>query len=668
MNKLADWFDDRTGYRKIVHELLYERIPGGARWRYVWGSTLVFLFATQVITGIFLWMAYSPSAETAWESVYFIQHEMLGGWLLRGIHHYSAQAMVVMLALHVLQVVWYGAYRAPREINWLLGILLLLVVLGLSLTGYLLPWDQKGYWATQVATKIAGATPKVGPWIQKVIVGGPSYGHHTLTRFFALHAGLLPALLTVLLVAHIAIFRRHGVTAPRNAVGEDTFWPQQALRDTLACLVILVGVLVLVGRSGGADLSAPADPAMPYDAARPEWYFLFLFQLLKYFPGESEIIGAMIVPGCVLLFLILMPWIARRSVGHAFCVLVVTGLVTGIGYLTYQAVYDDRYGPEAADYQRAVEQAHERAERVDVLAQGIGIGERGAVALLREDPKTQGPLVFSQNCAQCHRWNGHDGTGRTMKEAATCSDLYGFGSPDWRAWLKEFLSNPAGPKFFGTTANNPDVGDRFTKGAMAEWAEENVPKITTHQMDAIVELLVAESGRTDVSAPDPELVDEGKVIFEFGVIDDENDEILVKPCADCHKLGDIPSVGEVPNAPELTGYGSDQWLRSFILDPGSDRFYGAHNEMPPYKGGRITEQQLELLLRWMRGDWYEPGARGESETTSTEVAKDANQETGEATDEKADAESESPSTPAKPSPEASPQEPTNESPPPETAQ
>src|ERR1700676_342184 len=181
-----DWLDHRTGYRRLVHEALYERIPGGARWRYVWGSTLVL-----TITGIFLWMAYSANAQGAWESANYIQTEMQGGWLLRGLHHFTAQAMIVLLVLHLMQVVIDGAYRAPREVNFWLGLVLMMIVLGLSLTGYLLPWDQKGYWATNVATNLMNLVPAVGGKLQQLVVGGADYGHHTLTRFFALHAGLL---------------------------------------------------------------------------------------------------------------------------------------------------------------------------------------------------------------------------------------------------------------------------------------------------------------------------------------------------------------------------------------------------------------------------------------------------------------------------------------------
>src|SRR5439155_1984062 len=224
------------------------------------------------------------SSQTAWESVYYIQHEMAGGWLLRGIHHFTAQAMNVLLVLHLMQVIVDGAYKAPREVNYWFGCFLLLLVLGLSLTGYLLPWDQKGFWATKVATNIMAITPVIGPALQRIVIGGPDYGHHTLTRFFALHAGFLPGLILVLLAWHIHLFRRHGLTAKQPPKAADTsFWPDQVLKDVVACLAVLAAVLFLVirprlmGMEAGAELGAPADPTEPYSAARPEWYFLFLF-------------------------------------------------------------------------------------------------------------------------------------------------------------------------------------------------------------------------------------------------------------------------------------------------------------------------------------------------------------------------------------------------------
>ena len=224
MSAWGDWLEHRTGYRRLAHEALFENIPGGARWRYVWGSTLVFCFAVQVLTGLFLWMGYSPSSLSAWESVFSIQYDVTGGWLLRGIHHYTAAVMNVLLLLHLMQVIIDGAYKAPREINFWFGLGLLNLVLALSLTGYLLPWDQKGFWATRVATNILSIVPVVGPKLQRLVLGGTDYGHHTLTRFFALHAGVLPLLVCGLVALHIYLFRRHGTTAPQTSLSPGKYF------------------------------------------------------------------------------------------------------------------------------------------------------------------------------------------------------------------------------------------------------------------------------------------------------------------------------------------------------------------------------------------------------------------------------------------------------------
>ncbi|MFM8292601.1 MAG: cytochrome bc complex cytochrome b subunit, partial [Planctomycetia bacterium] len=360
LGRLADFLDDRTGWRGLLHEALFERVPGGARWRYVWGSTLVFAFMTQVITGLFLWANYAPSAQTAWESVYYIQHEMAGGWLLRGIHHFMAQAMVVLLALHLLQVVIDGAYKAPREVNFWLGLVLMVLVLGMALTGYLLPWDQKGYWATIVATNLAGIVPFVGPSLQQLVIGGPEYGHHTLTRFFALHAGFLPAALVLFLVVHLALFRKHGLHAKRPLARPDAmFWPDQVLKDAVAMLAVMAVVLgvilvpavrtMLAGEAVdwghvGAELGAPADPSESYAAARPEWYFLFLFQFLKVFEGwgaTGEFFGAIVVPGLIMAVMFLMPIIGNWRLGHRFNVAFTLGILAGAGLLTALALNED---------------------------------------------------------------------------------------------------------------------------------------------------------------------------------------------------------------------------------------------------------------------------------------------------------------------------------------
>ena len=598
--KVLDWLDGRTGYRKILHEALYENVPGGARWRYVWGSTLTFTLAVQFITGIFLWLAYSPSSQTAWESVYYIPYEMAGGWLLRGIHHFTAQAMNILLVLHLMQVIIDGAYKAPREVNFWFGVALLLLVLGLSLTGYLLPWDQKGYWATKVATNIMAMTPIIGPALQKIIIGGADYGHHTLTRFFALHAGVLPAMIVVLLVGHIYLFRRHGLTARQPLRRRDApFWPDQVLKDAVACLAVLAVVMFFVlkprfaGMAGGAELGAPADPSEPFAAARPEWYFLFLFQLLEYFKGQygfidSPIVGALVLPGLVMLLLVLMPILGKWRLGHRFNIGFTVALLFGAAVLTLIALRHDAHD---ADYQTSIRTAHRDAERIKVLAKANGIPVSGAASLLREDPYSQGPRIFARNCSSCHKYDGHDGLGLVTTNAPSAPDLKGFASREWIAGLLD-PARVSNSNYFG--------GTKFADGKMAKWVKKNMPKASPDQGRQVVAALSAEAqlkSQRDLDARDASLIASGRDLI---VGDDIN-------CTECHQFR---KPDEDASAPDLTGYGSRQWMIDFINNPAHTRFYGRRNDRMPAFGVEkmLDAKSIEMVVDWLRGEWFEPGA------------------------------------------------------------
>jgi ubiquinol-cytochrome c reductase cytochrome b subunit len=626
MNRFFDWLEDRTGFRELMQAALYEHIPGGPRWRYVWGSTLSFCFFVQVVTGLILWTAYSPSAQTAWESVYFIQHQMTAGWLLRGVHHFTAEAMIVLLAIHFVQVVVDGAYRAPREINFWLGLVLMQIVLGLALTGYLLPWDQKGYWATRVATKMMGLVPFVGESLQRIVVGGGEYGHHTLTRFFALHAGVLPTLLAIFLTLHVLMFRRHGLTVREPKRAPDSyFWPEQVLRDAVACLGVAIVVLVLVlwnyphlekglpvASQLGAELGAPANPAESYGAARPEVYFLFLFQTLKYLEEFPPIVGAIVVPGFVMLTLFLMPIVGKWNLGHRFNVVWTFALLVGAGVLTCLAWYDDHHSgtSESQKYLAAVSGAKIEAERAVELANSpSGIPPTGALALLQSDPKTQGPKLFRQHCASCHSHTPENATPNDpqaiVAEKPSASNLWNFGTRDWIRGILD-AKQIAGPHYFGNTA--------FKEGDMVTWVEDNVAKNLNElkgadleklkgQIDDATLALAAESGR-----PLGQVADLDKHIAT-------GREVIVKElaCIDCHKFR---TDGEVGNAPDLTGYASRDWLTAFLSNPADKRFYGEKNDrMPAFAlhpndptANRLSPQELSVLVSWLRGEWYEPTA------------------------------------------------------------
>ena len=601
MKRVIDWIDQRTGMRGLLHEVLFERIPGGARWRYVWGSTLTFCFFAQILTGIVLWMAYSPSANSAWESVYYIQHEMTGGWFLRGLHHFVAQAMHVLLVLHLLQVIIDGAYKAPREVNYWFGVVLLMLTLGLGLTGYLLPWDQKGFGATKVATSLVGIVPIVGPPLQKLVVGGSDYGHHTLTRFFALHAGVLPGLMIAAIAAHVALFRRHGITAKQPyRKPEARFWPDQVLMDGVACLAVLATVVYLTVRHHGAELHAPADPTQPFNAARPEWYFLFLFEFLKldfltqWFGHHGELVGAIVIPGVVMGILAVMPFIAGWRLGHRFNLCFLSAILIGAGLLTVKSIRSDSDNP---GFQAAVTQAKADADRMVTLIKAAGgIPRDGASALLKQDPATVGPRLFAQHCASCHRYGGHDGQGLVSAESPSAPDLKGFGSSAWLRGLldPERITNSA---YYG--------GTKFKGGKMVRYVQEKLPGLKSKDpgaFDAMVEAVVAEA-----DLPVNRAAAEAR---KGGVEAGRRHVTTTFGCTDCHAFR---KVDEDATAATLTGWGSRDWMVRLIADPTHPDFYGKRNDrMPSYlKDGRLTEREIGLIVDWIREDtdpavWLKP--------------------------------------------------------------
>jgi ubiquinol-cytochrome c reductase cytochrome b subunit len=588
---LFDWLDHRTGVRQLTRAALYEDVPGGARWRYVWGSTLTFLIVVQFVTGVFLWMHYSPSAQTAWESVYYIQDVMPGGWLLRGIHHFAAQLMVPLLVLHFMQVMIDGAYRAPREFNYWFGLGLLALTLALSLTGYLLPWDQKGYWATKVATNLVATAPVVGDSMQRVLVGDANYGHHTLTRFFALHAGVLPALLVALIFAHVALFRRHGLTPKLPKRRPDAmFWPDQVLKDSVACLAVIAAVLTLVWWFHGAELTAPANPAEQYSAARPDWYFMALFQFLKFFEGERLIWGSLIIPGLVFLLLALMPFLGRWRIGHGFNLFVLVAGLGGYAALTAMAYRHDFGDPH---FRAAVGQGHRDAARVKALAvERHGLPPTGALSLLHEDAMTQGPRLFAAKCASCHTFGGHDGLGSPLSEPPTAPDLTGFGSRDW---LRGFLDPKQieSPKYFGGTAfAKPPAGKKKSK--MVRYVLEAVPKFNADEQQQLEKIIAALSAEAKLPAQAAADARDAALIAEGGKL--ISDAAL--KCFDCHAF----HVDDPGSGPDLTGYASREWMIEFIKNPAHEKFYGEKNDRMPLFGEKaeLTAQQIEFIVDWLR--------------------------------------------------------------------
>ena len=356
---MRDWLDARTGFRALVKHLLDEPIPRGVGWWFVTGSIVLFLLGVQFATGVLLAIFYSPSPESAYDSVRFIMERVTFGRILRGLHFFGASFIVIAAVVHMLRVVAFGSYKKPRELNWVVGVLLFLIILGFALTGYLLPWDQKAYWATTVTLNIARSVPLAGDFLNGILKGGTDLGALTLLRWYAAHVFLLPACLIGFTVAHLYLMRRQGISGPITPVpGPPTpFYPYHALKDTIAVAVVFA-LLLTMATVFDAPLDAVANPTDAAYVPRPEWYFMSLFELLKYFPGPFEPVATVVIPGLVIALLLLLPFLDRRPEREpARRPLVVGGFVvvlTGITLLTVLG-FRSTPGPSAAGQQAAAQ-------------------------------------------------------------------------------------------------------------------------------------------------------------------------------------------------------------------------------------------------------------------------------------------------------------------------
>lgn len=316
---LTNWLDERLSISSLTKLAAKKEVPVHRHsiWYYFGGMTL-FLFIVQVVTGILLLLYYRPSSETAFESVQFIITEVKFGWLIRSVHSWSANLMIATLFIHMFSVFFLRAYHPPREITWVSGAVLLLISITFGFSGYLLPWNEVSFFATKVGTDIAGAVPVVGKTMLRFLRGGDEVTGATLTRFFGFHVAVLPAAATVFLGIHVALVQLHGMHVPKKYEKNHQrmkFFPNFILRDLIGW-ILAIGVLAALAAIFPWELGHKADPFAPAPAGiKPEWYFLFMFQTLKYLPAkilffEGEVVGilAFMVVG---LLLFLVPFIDR---------------------------------------------------------------------------------------------------------------------------------------------------------------------------------------------------------------------------------------------------------------------------------------------------------------------------------------------------------------------
>ncbi len=539
------WLAARLGTRATA------TIAGGPSWAYVLGWVLVFFIAMEAVTGAALAAFYSPSTTDAWASVAYIQDQAALGWLVRGLHHHGGGAIAIVCGMHLLQTALYGAYKKPRELTWWLGVLLMVLLLAWAITGYVLRWDQAGYWANKVEVGIAAGTPVIGAQIRALALGGNDYGNLTLTRFYALHIAVMPVLVGAGIAGHLWLAKRHGTTPRTDTNKTSPRWPEQTLRDTMAMAVAFAILLGYTISQHGADLAGPANPAQAFDA-RPLWYFRWLF-LLRELAGSAEKLVAMAAPAVVGGILVALPLLDRSPsraiqkrvvyVGAVFGLFAVIAALTITSLASDTGVKPDKDGPRARE-----------------LAMTYGVPVTGALDVYKTPPMWKARTQFEQRCKSCH----------DAKSAERKGPIIGVGHGN-RAWLRGMVLAPSSEPYWG-----------HTKLAKTEGAMKPVD-LKDGALDELVEFLYAESGSTDI---DPAKRDKGLATFDAA-------------CNDCHTRDE----GSSNNSPALAGIGSRAYYLDFISNPKSALHMGKDkSEMPRFDKELTLEERdgLATYLVWLR--------------------------------------------------------------------
>jgi ubiquinol-cytochrome c reductase cytochrome b subunit len=317
MRRLWLWFDERLHLepiRQLLLQNIRKPVPAHVNWLFTLGAALILLLSVQMVTGILLMVYYKATGREAFASIEAIMYEVPLGWLIRSAHNWGSHLIVIVALLHMFRVFFYGGFKKPRELTWIVGVALLAVILGFGFTGYLLPWDQVAYWGTVVATEAPASLPVLGPITREFMIGGTEVADATLGRFYVVHVFLLPFLLLGLMGLHLVLVRYQGISSLRrtdepeptpqelHAGGGEPFFPGHFLKDS-ATMYVALGVLVTLALLYPAHIGEPADPLLTPMGIKPEWYFLPAYQLLKYVP---EVVGVN-MPPLLLLVLMLVP-------------------------------------------------------------------------------------------------------------------------------------------------------------------------------------------------------------------------------------------------------------------------------------------------------------------------------------------------------------------------
>jgi ubiquinol-cytochrome c reductase cytochrome b subunit len=531
-----EWLDHRTGLETALRHFFLEDIPASASWPQVFGSVALFLFLVQAFTGVLLALNYAGTPGDAYNSLAYILSEVPLGRLFHGLHHWGASLMMIVVVLHMTQVFLYGAYKKPRETTWMVGVVLLLLTLGFGLTGYLLPWDNRAYWGTVVTTQIVGQVPFVGRFLQQVLGSEQGIGVLTFARFYSLHVLILPASMLLLVGFHLYLVRRHGITpAPVESRPPRKFYPEQVFRDTVAifvCFVLLFLAAVLLE----APLERLADPTDSSYVPRPEWYFLFLFQLLKFFQGALEPVGTIVLPTLAVLALFCVPFLDRRQARalrrRTFAIAITVVAVAGWSALTLAAVRSTPKSESSSQFGSAP---------VPSRSTTLSAEETAGIGYFREE-----------HCESCHNlFDGQPKPGPTLAHD---------GPRRSAEWMIQHFQNPG----------------RLIPGSNMPPIHLGLPELNA--LSAFLLRLTPENAQKLVDAP-PEIV-EGAQVY------------VTNLCASCHKVNGVGGESGPP-LNGLSGRRPRDWIEKHFeapskLSPGSI--------MPPY---HFSQAQRDAIVTYL---------------------------------------------------------------------
>ena len=571
------WVDERTGWKATARRWQNRPVPTRGRIWNALGFALVATLLIEFVTGALISLIYSPSTASAWGSVYYLSEHVAAGWLIRGIHRFGSYALVILGVLWLARLVFAGLYHRPREFTWWLAVAIVGIIMILGVTGNILPWDQRGYWAAVVETTITGGLPVIGSFLRRLVVGGAAFGNSTLTRIHAIHVVILPVLLLILGWVRLRLVQRIEDRTDMTGWSLESYWPRPAFINLAMAMGVYALVVGFAVGSHGYSLDAPADPASDDYPARPEWYFLPLYQLLRNFQGR-EVIATVILPTLTVAGLLALPLLDRLLSKRLTQIAAGTFFVTLAGcstYLTYQAMAKDAHSPT---FQSARARADDLAERAIFLADRDGVPPEGSGYLLKLDPLTRGADLFAGKCASCHNFAGTKGEGQWAPALAR------YGS---RAWIAGLLENPDSHAYFGLTPNC---------GGMTEWKESS-------QLDAGE--LVAVADYVALFAQTPPDMTPG----EWLALPEHQDHPGRKPyaneCAECHSFGDPADLdSKIQPAPDLFAWGSDRWTARMIRQPSHLMLYGYLEEdqaMPAF-ATQLTAPDLDVLIRYIRDE------------------------------------------------------------------